>query len=697
MKYFLLILLFLTPLILPNEALAGSKDDQKKIKKSLKQATAFYDDEDWYNASNSLLAARDLGATLTTEQKKMLARCYVKLNDMPNAWYLYMEMENELTGEDVFNYAYSMHCNANYEEAISWYNRSKMEGANVLRVNDLIDHCKWAMNNTEFKKVRVNPCAELLSATQSFGIQYYNDVVVYSSAVEGAKTDRFGNAFLNLYCSTIRDGVVMDNTSRIFSKNLMSPYNVGATCFTSDKKYIYYTKSVIVGDRDIFKIFVAEFDGNDWVNERELTINSNDYDCVQPALSLDDNYLYFVSNKEGGYGGKDIYYCERKGPNSFGKVKNLGSTINTNYDEVYPVINRDGKLYFSSNGHLGFGGLDIFSAELIDNKWQNVTNMMHPFNSEHDDFFYIMDPERDGYGFISSNNMGDGFTDKIFTVRPLETDNKPAVEMAPMIGGEMLVFDANGTLGVVETQPEPEPEPEPEPVVIPEPEPEPVPVVAEVKPYVFKTIVTSTFNGTKLAGATVTIRDAATGELITSATSDASGSVVLTIPGKYIKDGAEYSVKVSKDGFNGKEVIATLDELENVGKEGVALTPIFNDNVLDDISGMAIPYEGDLDANAKATLDKLAAYLIQNSGIVVKLNGHTEAKGNRRNNLDVSQKMADKAKAYLVSKGVNDDQLIPRGYGERYLKNRCHRGVYCERSQHMENRRIEVVVWNVRK
>ena len=81
----------------------------------------------------------------------------------------------------------------------------------------------------------------------------------------------------------------------------------------------------------------------------------------------------------------------------------------------------------------------------------------------------------------------------------------------------------------------------------------------------------------------------------------------------------------------------------------------------------------------------------------MKLNGHTEAKGNRRGNLDISLSMAEKAKAYVVSKGVNEDQLIPRGYGERYLKNRCHRGVYCDKSQHMENRRVEVVVWKVRK
>ena len=114
---------------------------------------------------------------------------------------------------------------------------------------------------------------------------------------------------------------------------------------------------------------------------------------------------------------------------------------------------------------------------------------------------------------------------------------------------------------------------------------------------------------------------------------------------------------------------------------------------MNSISKMLISYDNDLDDKAKQTLDQLATILIQSPGVVVKINAHTEAKGNRYGNLDVSQKIADKAKDYLVSKGVNADQLIPRGYGERYLKNRCHRGIYCEASMHKVNRRIEFQVW----
>jgi len=699
MKYFSLLLLIICPFIWTNETYAQiSKEDQKKIKKSLKNANSFYEDEDYYNACISYKSAKDLGASFDLDTQKKYARSLYYSHNIDDSWMMFMELENNLTGEDVFIYANCQHLEGAYEEAITWYNKAKKEGSNPLMINNLIEHCKWASNNDRNDlSLRVNPCAELLGATQSFGIQYYNDKVVYSSAVESKQKDKNGGDFLNLFCSQLKDGNVVDNTYKLFSENLKSPYHVGAIAFTSDKKYMYYTKSVIVGDVDVMKIFVVEFDGNDWVNERELTINSDEYDCAHPALSLDDKYLYFVSNMEGGFGGKDIYYCERKGPNSFGKVKNLGKTVNTYEDEVYPVINRDGKLYFSSKGHYGFGGLDIFSAEFIDGKWQNVQNMMKPFNSNKDDFCYVMDPNIDGIGFVSSNRQGDGSADKICTVRPYVESASP-VEMAPSIG-DMLVFDDGGMVPVSTTdiEPEIEPEPVPAPVVEPEPVVVPEPVVETPAPFLFKTTVISTFNGTKIEGASFVMTDAASGKSIVNERTNSAGKIEVSIPGNEVSKDKDYSIIVTKEGYNEKSLVASLEELETISKDGIQLTPIFNDTVLDDISGMSIPYVNDLDDQAKETLDKLAAYLLQNPNIVVKLNGHTEAKGNRYGNLNVSQKMSEKAESYLVSKGVNSDQIIPRGYGERYLKNRCHRGIYCDRSQHMSNRRIEVVVWNVRK
>lgn len=687
----------LTLIVLLCTVLGGS--DSFSQKKELKKARIFYDEEEFYLALDMYSQAEALGATLSLEDKLIQARCYYLINDVTKSWEMYTELSLNLTGDDVFYYASSQHQNGAYEDAISWYEKAKLQqltiSINSYQINELIRSCKWALNNQTFGPLNCNPEWTLASQGQSFGVQYYKrDHVVYSSAPPGSKNvDKNGKAYLNLYISDLGENrLPIEGSQRVFSENLISPYHVGAIAFTSDYKYMYFTKTVYVEDdgeeKSMVKIFVVEYDGNDWVNERECAFNSNNYDCAHPAISPDDKYIYFVSNRsDDGYGEKDIYYCERKGANSFGPVKNLGSAINTYGDEVYPVISRDNKLYFSSNGHPGFGGLDIFVAEFIDGTWQNVRNVMQPLNSIKDDFCYVIDETDPEKGYISSNRLGKGGADVINKVlKASAVESTPANEMPPIIGADVLVF------GLDE-----------EPVVAPEPEPQPVeepvvaPVVEEVKPHLFKTTITSTYDNSKVADAEFILSDGSTGEVIISGRSDASGQVVLNIPGKYANENVDFNIVVRKDGFNEKTFLASLSELDALTKEGIALTPIFNDSVLDDISGMFIPYTSDFDDEARATLDKLAAYLMANPNIVVKLNGHTEAKGNRYGNLNVSTKMAEKAKEYIVSKGVKPEQMICRGYGERYLKNRCYRGRYCDKAQHAENRRVEVVVWKVRK
>jgi len=218
-------------------------------------------------------------------------------------------------------------------------------------------------------------------------------------------------------------------------------------------------------------------------------------------------------------------------------------------------------------------------------------------------------------------------------------------------------------------------------------------------PAAFATKMTSTFNGDVIEGVNVVIKDVNTGQVVGSGTSDSNGVLRINIPDEYRNDQQEFEIEISKGSdFNSKRMIVHIMELEDISNNGLSLTPIFNDLVLDEISQMVIAYDGtNFDQKANATLDKLAAFLIQNPNIVIRLNGHTEAKGNKLKNLDDSQDMADKAEQHLLSKGVEDKNVIPRGYGERYLLNKCRRGVYCEASQHKQNRRIEVVVWKILK
>ena len=327
---------------------------------------------------------------------------------------------------------------------------------------------------------------------------------------------------------------------------------------------------------------------------------------------------------------------------------------------------------------MGFGGWDIFVAEFVNGEWNNVENMMFPFNSAKDDFGYVMNRNNPKQGFLSTNRSGDGSVDAIFYVQPREQE-PVVVESEP----EILVEPA---IKAPVEEPEPEPEPEPK-------------VDLTLFPRAFSTILTSTFNGGAVEGATIEINDAFTGASVARGTSQAGGKISLDIPDTFRKEGQEFEIIITKPGdFQDKRVVANIMELEELGKGGIAITPVFSDTGLNEIGEMIIPYVGnEITSQGYQVLDKLAAFLINNPHVVIKLNGLTDARGNRLTNLNTSQSLAEKAEAYLLTKGVNDQNVIPRGYGERYLRNRCGRGKLCSEEQHLENRRIEVVVWRLLK
>ena len=642
----------------------------------LKRAENLYENRDFYQALEYYNAAVEKGDN-SLDTKFKIARCYYNLKDIQTAFDMYLNLESDIEdGEDYKNYASCYQQMGAYELAIEWYEKAKgAKGVNPLDINEFIKACNWANENQIFNQdVRVNP-ADLLIGGQSFGIQFYKDEVVYSAEIAGGskKLDNTGKGFLNLYSSKYIDGEIQEGSTS-FSSNLEYDFHVGATSFTSDFKRIYYTKVVKIKGGSRIKIFTSEHNGKDWVNEKELSANSDDYDIGYPAVSPDDKYLFFTSSQRGGFGGQDIYKAKIKGNGDVERPESVGNEVNTFGNEKWPYISKEGDLYFASDGHLGFGGLDIFKAELVNGKYTNVTNMGQPINSGKDDFGFVLDPSDSRKGFLSTNRIGTGSTDGIFMMLPTNEMEDDGEESIP-------VFDEMAV----------EPEPVEETTVIV------APPVSDLSMYpaAFSTTLTSTFKGTPIDGAQVVIKDANTGDIVATGTSDANGKVMIPIPDEFKSDSQEFEIELSKgEDYNAKRMIVHIMEIEDINNNGLSLTPIFEEASLNEIGKFVIPYEGDeVTEEGKVILDKLAAFLLQNPNVVVKLNGHTEAKGNKYKNLDISQSASESAEKYLMMKGVNDENMIPRGYGERYLLNKCKRGVYCEQSEHIKNRRIEVVVW----
>jgi outer membrane protein OmpA-like peptidoglycan-associated protein/tetratricopeptide (TPR) repeat protein len=154
-------------------------------------------------------------------------------------------------------------------------------------------------------------------------------------------------------------------------------------------------------------------------NVTELEINSGYYSMKNPALSCDGKTLYFSSDMPGGFGNYDIYKSEIKDDGSLGEPINLGQKINTEEQEVFPHMCCDDTLYFSSNGHLGLGGLDVFYSKNIDNKWSNVRNVGLPVNSNSDDFAFKMGEDCTN-GFVSSNRSGGVGSDDIYAIKKIK-------------------------------------------------------------------------------------------------------------------------------------------------------------------------------------------------------------------------------------------------------------------------------------
>lgn len=204
-------------------------------------------------------------------------------------------------------------------------------------------------------------------------------------------------------------GQGMPPTVRLFSKQLSTKLNDGPVTFNSKGDTIFFSRNITVEGkpselssiRNKLGIFYAVFDGDDWTKIRELRINSEWYNVTTPWLSPDGQRLYFASDKPDGYGGSDLYYCQWTN-DYWNDPVNLGPVINTKGNESYPFINGAGEFFFSSDGHPGKGGKDIFFSRLADTAWTEPVCLDTPINSQYDDFGIYTDTLMNE-GFFSSN------------------------------------------------------------------------------------------------------------------------------------------------------------------------------------------------------------------------------------------------------------------------------------------------------
>lgn len=277
-----------------------------------------------------------------------------------------------------------------------------------------------------------------------FSPAYYQNGIVYVSQHKSGPVDeKSGQTFFELFYSELDPNGVPQKPQN-FSLELNSQFHEGPVTFNRKGDRIFFTRSNTKGGiskadkkgRVVLKIYEADRGVYDWENIRELPFNNDDYSCMHPSLSPDGHKLFFASDMPGGYGGMDLYFSERRN-GSWSPPINLGPDINTDKNEVFPFFHESGTLFFASNGHQGYGGLDLFEIDMSQKKWGEVYNLGKPYNSVKDDLGIILNESGDAGFFTSNRKRGKG-KDDIYYFRA--KDGIRGVEAAPNKSVEVRVI-----------------------------------------------------------------------------------------------------------------------------------------------------------------------------------------------------------------------------------------------------------------
>ncbi|MEY3344213.1 MAG: hypothetical protein RL090_1897 [Bacteroidota bacterium] len=382
---------------------------------------------------------------------------YMKLSNWKEAlnWYEKSVNDGNKDPNAMWMYAECLRANGRYDEAIAKFNAYKEMAPEDSRTEAAIASCKTAQGWKD------KPTRAVIENAGALNSKYYDfaparsnnekGVFFTSSRMESTGNSNdgwYGEKFFDLFSSA------MDNNGKWSTPVAVPPpvnssSSDGTAAWDAKNKTLYFSRcGKIKGKEGVCRLYMSVYDGSKWSEPQPLPFASEDYNTGHPAVSNDGNTLVFASDMPGTLGGKDLYMTTRDGSGNWNAPVNMGSSINTTGDEMYPSFAGE-KFYFASAGHAGMGGLDIFSASNNGGTWGDVTNLQSPMNSSADDFgILFMDATS---GFISSNREGGQGADDIYTFRippPVftvagrvyDTDTKESIS-----GATVELFGSDGT------------------------------------------------------------------------------------------------------------------------------------------------------------------------------------------------------------------------------------------------------------
>nr|WP_294787802.1 OmpA family protein [uncultured Flavobacterium sp.] len=623
-------------------------------KTNLKQADALFRNFSYLDASKAYEECLANIKNPSAQTLKNAADSYYFISDSRNAlkWYkkLYEVQGNNLTDIYYLRYIQSMKAVMDYDQADRTTKEYLDKKGDKKEINRYVAQKKYMDSVAKAKPLYTIKNLDINTSKSDFGATFFKENVVFTSARDTTKFSEKlytwnNQPFLNLYLAERNpaDGSLFNET--VFLPNVMTKYHEATASFDSQGKTIYYSTNnvkknkLVVDDAKInnFQIIKGAIVDNKLENPQKVFFDSDDYSVGHPSLSEDGKWLFFASDMPGGFGETDLYVVKIAADGTMSSPLNLGPTINTIGNEVFPFY-ENGTLYFSSDGHYGWGDLDVYESKfLADGNFTTPKNLGAPVNSNKDDFSFIID-RTNSYGYFSSNRAGGKGDDDIYSF----VKGKPVCNQS--ISG--VAVDRKSK-----------------------------------KPLTDVTIlVYSSFS-----------------EVLGETKTNYEGKYAIEVPCnkvvKMIAAKPNYSSDdktVETTGNNGGEITNVNFELSNYddlvvkkqGVEKVDVNPIYFDYDKSDITPKAVE-----------ELSKVVFVMQKFPNIKIKIESHTDSRGKDAYNLKLSDNRAKSTRDYILSQGIDASRIESAiGYGESRLINKCKNGVKCTEEEHVLNRRSDFII-----
>ncbi len=579
-----------------------------------------------------------------------LANSYLYINDYDSAenWFEKVVSSPKASKEALLNYAEVLKLKGKYKEAKEQYQKYAEKFGTAINIEHAIVGADSAIVWMEHPTTHQLKNEETVNTAHAeFGAFPTKDAVWYAGEPNSrvrTKSGMTGRPYLRLFSATQQEKENLKEPEMMLGQFNQSSYHVGPIITNAKEDVLYVTVTYTGKEVERFSVRSEKWkrqnlalkiytkDGEGWKEKDFKYNNTQQYSLGHAALSADEKVLYFASDMPGGWGGVDIWYSELQSDGSWGKPQNAGANINTNGDEMFPSVVGN-TLFFSSTGHIGMGGLDIFKSTGAKNVFTKAVNLRYPVNSASDDFAFVLS-KVDGneeIGYLSSDRVGGLGSDDIYSFRN--------VKAKPKVSIQGLTRDKS--------------------------------------------------TGNLLPVSTVTLF-ADVNTLSAKGETDSAATILFAA-----NENTTYKVLGEKQGYHADSLSIAIPRIERDTTIQVVmnLQPVFKVGdrfVLEDIY-----YDFDkhfIRPDAALILNELVETMRKYPTLKIELSSHTDSRGSDAYNLNLSQRRALAAVNYIISQGIDQNRLVAQGYGETRLINRCSNGVPCSDADHQANRRTEVEI-----